>query len=185
MGRVGRGIFKKSKHWFKPGNKATRRSFNGPHLKRDPTKYLRPTHEQMEQSTTRDKRGFFCQVPSTETPTKTVMLLRPRIGRSAPDDSRLQPKSKDDHQPVRYRLADLITVIDFSVQAALDHKRTQPECDGQPKLVGDPDAEVCGNEMPDVGLHCHKCGFQTGNKLPGGSTPEGQEVTDGHALNRN
>ena len=123
-----------------------------------PTVYKRPTHEQLDLAVTRDEQGFFCTTPN-ELPTRDVMLLRPKVAETTPLDT-LQPKQDDEHLPkasklklsqddhlqrggdTGYRFVNVNSTVILGIQAALDHQRTNPEWDGQPKLMPSGGAEV-------------------------------------------
>ena len=165
MGRSGRGFFKRKKSWFQKGHALSPAKFSTPFSQAEaisPTSYIRPTHEQLQLAVTRDEQGFFCPSPDAA-PSKAVMLLRPSCTHQATPVDKLQLKSRDDPQGGQklqgYRFVDVNSAVDLGVQAALDHHRIHPDCDGQPKLI--PHAEVRRGLAVSEMLSCQKCDFHT------------------------
>jgi hypothetical protein len=120
--------------------------------------YIRPTREHLQLAFRRDEQGFFCSQPSVAAK-KNVMVLRPKVEEITPI-STLQRRGANN--PGGYRLVDVNTTIDTTVQATLDHQLANPDCDGRPQLV--PELETHRGLAVSEVLSCNKCHFSTGRK---------------------
>ncbi len=102
------------------------------------------------------------------------MLRRPKVAETTLLD-KLHPKNEGEHlsessqrqlkylqgRETGYRFVNVRSAVNLGIQATLDHQRTNPKCEDQPKLM--PDAEIRRGLGVSETLACGKCGFQTGN----------------------
>ena len=137
-----------------------------------PTVYIRPTYEQLELAVGRDEQGFFSESPM-DAPTRSVMLLRPKVHETTPLDELQHQGDPEDCklQGTRetYRFVNLDAAVNLGMQAAIGHQQANPKCDGQPEIVHS--AEVRRGLGVSEKLACQKCGFQTGQTKLYGEIP--------------
>lgn len=177
MGRVRRGIVKMKTTWFKPKNElySQRSDVECETQVTLAPRYVRPTHQQLELATTRDAQGNFCHT-ATQTAQqncRNVMLLRPKVVEMTPVDEiqlksmkpvptssgQLHPKSGADQHEGGYRFVNVKSAVELGSHAVLEHQRTHPECDSQPKLLAEAE-EHRGLAVSEM-MSCVKCGYKT------------------------
>ena len=181
MGLVGRGIYKKKKGWLQktktlgPLPPKLKVKQLVPQRRNSPNVYIRPSKDHLDLAFTRDEQVFFQTKPNAEMPTRHVMVLRPKTAEMTPVEQiqpksevalprKLQLKSMDDHQEGEggYRFVKVNSALNLGVDAALDHQRESPECNGRPQLVTGAE-ERRGLAVAEM-MSCRKCGFHTDKK---------------------